>query len=313
MTCSISSPWPDPAVTVGKVDPGVAPGWFTAAVAQQPEHATVELDGVRITYRAWGPVGRPGIVLIHGGAAHAGWWDHIAPLLAGQARVVALDLSGHGDSDRRPGYSLTAWAAEVGAVTAASGIAGRPVVIGHSMGGWVALTFAVEHAEELAGVVIIDSPVAVASPEEEAARSQSAFGPLRVYATAEQARARYRTVPDQANSLEYVIDHVAAQSLRPVEGGYTWKFDPAVFSRPADLHELLGRVTGRAALFRSEFGLIPPDIGLQMYEMLGQVAPVIEIPAAGHHPMLDQPLALVTGLRTLLADWRHSAPYQRSR
>jgi pimeloyl-ACP methyl ester carboxylesterase len=289
-----------------------APSWFTTAVAQRPDHAAVDVDGVRIAYRTWGPVDRAGIVLIHGGAAHAGWWDHIAPFLADRARVVALDLSGHGDSDRRAAYSLTAWAAEVGAVAAAAGIAGRPVVIGHSMGGWVALTFAVEHADELAGVVIIDSPVAAATPEEEAARSQSAFGPLRVYATAEEARARYRTVPDQDNSLGFVIDHVAAESLRPVEGGFTWKFDPGVFSRPAGIHELLGRVTGRAALFRSEFGLIPPDIGLQMYEMLGQVAPVIELPAAGHHPMLDQPLALVTGLRTLLADWRHSAPYPRA-
>jgi pimeloyl-ACP methyl ester carboxylesterase len=294
------------------VDPAPAPGWFTAAVAQRPEHAAVDLDGVRIAYRTWGPVGRAGIVLVHGGAARAGWWDHIAPFLAGRARVVALDLSGHGDSDRRPSYSLTAWAAEVGAVAVAAGIAGRPVVIGHSMGGWVALTFAVEHADELAGVVIIDSPVAVPTPEEEAARAQSAFGPLRVYATAEQARARYRTVPDQAGSLDFVVDHVAAQSFRPVEGGYSWKFDPAVFSRPAGIHELLGRVTGRTALFRSEFGLIPPVIGLQMYRMLGQVTPVIELPAAGHHPMLDQPLALVTGLRTLLADWRHSAPYQRA-
>ena len=48
-----------------------------------------------------------------------------------------------------------------------------------------------------------------------------------------------------------------------------------------------------------------------MYDLLGRVAPVIEIPEAYHHMMLDQPLLLVTALRALLADWEHSAPYRR--
>lgn len=45
-----------------------------------------------------------------------------------------------------------------------------------------------------------------------------------------------------------------------------------------------------------------------MYDRLDRAAPVIEIPAAGHHVMLDEPLALVTGIRTLLSDWDHSLP-----
>jgi len=45
-----------------------------------------------------------------------------------------------------------------------------------------------------------------------------------------------------------------------------------------------------------------------MYDKLGRRAPLIQIPAAGHHVMLDHPIALVTGLRTLLADWEHSLP-----
>jgi hypothetical protein len=49
-----------------------------------------------------------------------------------------------------------------------------------------------------------------------------------------------------------------------------------------------------------------------MYELLGRVNPVIEIPQAGHHLMLDQPLLLITALNTLLADWDHSEPRKRS-
>ena len=78
-----------------------APQWFLDALATPPEHAETEVDGVPIHYRRWGSTARPGLVLVHGGAAHSGWWDHIAPLLAGEYCVVALDLSGHGDSGRR--------------------------------------------------------------------------------------------------------------------------------------------------------------------------------------------------------------------
>ena len=45
-----------------------------------------------------------------------------------------------------------------------------------------------------------------------------------------------------------------------------------------------------------------------MYDRLGRVAPVDEIPAAGHQVMLDQPIAHVAAIRTLLSDWDHSLP-----
>jgi pimeloyl-ACP methyl ester carboxylesterase len=57
---------------------------------------------------------------------------------------------------------------------------------------------------------------------------------------------------------------------------------------------------------------VTEDISASMYEQLGRVAPVIEIPEAGHHAMLDQPLLLLTAVRTLLADWDHSQPMRRA-
>ena len=74
----------------------------------------------------------------------------------------------------------------------------------------------------------------------------------------------------------------------------------------------LREVRCRLALLRSENGLVTADIGADMYDMLGRVAPVIEIPEAGHHAMLDQPLLLLTALRTLVADWDHSEPHRRA-
>jgi hypothetical protein len=63
-------------------------------------------------------------------------------------------------------------------------------------------------------------------------------------------------------------------------------------------------------LLRSERGLVTRDIGASMDEVLGRVAPVRELPEAGHHAMLDQPRVLLTALRTLLADWDHSEPHR---
>src|SRR3954466_9403501 len=121
------------------------PAWFSRALATAPEHRDVEVDGTRVHYRAWGPAGAPGLVLVHGGAAHSGWWDHVAPLLSSH-RVVALDLSGHGDSGRREIYDMRQWAREIVTVTEAEAL-DRPVVVGHSMGGWVAGTGGVGHAD----------------------------------------------------------------------------------------------------------------------------------------------------------------------
>jgi pimeloyl-ACP methyl ester carboxylesterase len=293
-----------------------APEWFTRALAVPYEHGTTTVDGGAVHHLAWGEPGRRGLVFVHGGGAHAHWWTHIAATFAEQGlRVAAVDLSGHGDSDHREVYEPEQWAAEVLATAEAARIDGPPVVIGHSMGGFVTIATAALHGDRLAGVVVCDSPVTEPDPEVEAHRLKQAFGAPRTYATVEEAVARFRTVPPQEHYLDYVIDHVARRSLKPVAGGWQWKFDRRIFEQFAGgmrgiALPYLERVRTRFALLRSECGLVTPGIGAFMYEALGRVAPVIELPEAGHHAMLDQPLVLLTALRTLIADWDHSTPHR---
>ena len=71
------------------------PPWFTEAVTTPYESHTVEVDGCPIHYLAWGDARKPGLVLVHGGAAHAHWWSFIAPHFVPEYRVAAIDLSGH--------------------------------------------------------------------------------------------------------------------------------------------------------------------------------------------------------------------------
>lgn len=274
-----------------------APPWFTQALAQEPEHRDVVVAGARVAHRVWGPVGAPGVVLVHGGAAHAGWWDHVAPLLTGH-RVVALDLTGHGASDRRDSYDPHLWAREVVAVAAAAEL-DRPVVVGHSMGGWVAVTVAAEHAGDVSSVVVVDSPLNDQPPDE--ARLRERRRPHRVHPTVEEAVARFRTLPPQDVVLPYVRDHVARGSLRAVEGGWSWAFDPDFFGTRLRLRDLLPGAAAPLTLLRCEHGLVSAAMAEEMAGLVRGGMPVVELPDAGHHPMLDQPLALVAVLRTLLA------------
>ena len=78
-----------------------APKWFSRALKHTPESSTVQVEGCPIRCLRWGDPDAPGIVLVHGGAAHAHWWSFLAPMLASAYNVVAFDMSGHGDSGRR--------------------------------------------------------------------------------------------------------------------------------------------------------------------------------------------------------------------
>ena len=286
-----------------------APAWFREAIGTPYEDRFVEVKGCRVHYVRWGDPG-PGIVLVHGGAAHAHWWSFIAPQLSRDYQVVAIDLSGHGDSGRRNEYPRDLWGEEVMAVAEDAQIVGAPILVGHSMGGFVCMSVAARFGDRLAGAIILDSPVRRPDPEEEEGARGRAFRNPKVYPDEKTALEHYRLVPEQPCENDFIVRHIGRHSLRQVEDGWTWKFDPQVFRRiaPRAAHELLPDVRCRIALFRAEFGLVTPDIGGYMYELLDRNAPVIEIPAAHHHLMLDQPLALITGLRTILADWEHSVP-----
>ena len=119
----------------------------------------VTVDGASINVLSWGERDRPGLVFVHGGAAYAHWWSHIAPMFLPDYRVVAIDLSGHGDSDRRSRLLVAGMDRRGAAVIDNAAFAEPPVVIGHSMGGFVTIATAAWQADMIGSAVIIDSPV----------------------------------------------------------------------------------------------------------------------------------------------------------
>ena len=98
-----------------------APDWFERAVEDAPERSTVEVQGAAIETLAWGRIGDPGLLLMHGNGAHADWFSFIAPSLAREGRrVVAMSFSGMGRSGWRDKYSVAQWSDETIAVVEAA-------------------------------------------------------------------------------------------------------------------------------------------------------------------------------------------------
>ncbi|RFA12854.1 hypothetical protein B7R22_14480 [Subtercola boreus] len=281
------------------------PDWFTDALADVARVDTVPVDGAEVSYRTWGTSspGVPDLLLVHGGAANARWWDHLAPTLANPRRVVAIDLSGHGDSDHRPGYSLDGWADEIAAVITAAELGSPPVVIGHSMGGLATTILARRGTPALTGVIIVDSPIEPTGtrPRPRPESDPALFGRARVYATKEEAVTRFRPVPAQP-SIDYIARHIAEHSVTEVPGGWGWKFDPALLKLAGDSPRTLDGLACPVVMIFGEHGLLSPAARVAL--AASDEVVVIEIPDAGHAIMLDEPLALLATIRSTLDRWQ---------
>lgn len=271
-------------------------GWGLARPARQ---RWLEHDGIRLNLREWGREGDRGVVLVHGGAAHTHWWDHVAPRLAQNRHVVAIDLSGHGDSGwRSPPYRLDSWASEVTAVAAALR---DPILIGHSLGGLVTLKAAMLSPGAFAGAIVLDIVARPIRPEEQARRDRRAGRSSRLFATREEAVANFRTLPDAgAGQIPEIVRHVAAHSIRAVAGGWTWKNDRQIFLRDSLPRESLAPADCPVCFVATGRGLLSETAAAAMATRLGPRATTAAVPDAGHHLMLDQPIALTECLESVL-------------
>src|SRR5262249_41921703 len=202
--------------------PAAAPRWFKTALETPYTEHTIEVLGCPIHYLRWGDPGNPGLVLVHGGAAHAHWWSFLAPLLVQQYSVVAIDLSGHGDSGRREIYPRRTWAEEVMAVARAAEFPSPPILVGHSMGGLVSIVAAARPGDALAGAIIVDAPVRKPDPESQEGERGRSFRNPKTYPDTKTAREHFRLIPPQPCENSFILDYISEKSLRAVDGGYTW-------------------------------------------------------------------------------------------
>ena len=288
-----------------------APAWFDAVLDDAPVRAVFHSRGANIELLTWGERGRPGLLFVHGNGAHAHWWSHIAPFFSREWRCAALSFSGMGRSDRRAaGYTVPDLAQEVLDAVHAGGIDQGPlppIIISHSFGGSVALEAAAASPGLFAGVVTVDTPLNLAPAQLEQARSrgQKQRNGRRVFASLEAGLAGFRLSPAQECDNHFIADHIARLSLVDVDGGLTWHFDPRRVTIDAQRNLASYRQLScpAAYIYGERSVLVTPETLPRALDILPAGTPLIAIPDAAHHVMIDQPLALVSALRTLFAAW----------
>ena len=120
-----------------------------------PNDRYIDLRGLPFHYRDWGGTSRP-VLLLHGLASTCHIWDLVAPLLAADFRVVALDQRGHGLSAQvEDGFDFATVSGDAAALIAALGWQ-RPIIVGHSWGADVALELAAAQPALTSGLIFVD-------------------------------------------------------------------------------------------------------------------------------------------------------------
>lgn len=256
---------------------------------------TVVVRDCEITYHRLGTESCPTTVLVHGGAAHAGWWRRVAPFLAARRQVLLVDLSGHGDSGHRPDYAPADWAEEIATIVRRCS-PGRSTVVGHSMGGLVAVATAARFPDLVDGLVLVDTrlplrglPALPAAP--------------RLFPSKEDALRRFRLLPGKTVATPDLLHEIAEAGLCQLEGGWRWKFDPKArrrFVNP-EVRDDLRRVTCPVAYVYGEHSDMGGMDSLRCLEdALGRTVPWTTVRGAFHHVPLDQPSACAQAVDTLL-------------
>ncbi|GMN13274.1 alpha/beta fold hydrolase [Altererythrobacter sp. MTPC7] len=138
--------------------PDTDPAEMRAKYGGEPSRFVEMPDGNTFHIRDEGPRGGLPIVLLHGSNADLHTWEPWARTLSGDYRVIRFDQIGHGLTGASVDgeYTPDAFAADVEMIADALGLE-RFVLAGNSMGGGVAMTYALQHPERLAGLVLVDA------------------------------------------------------------------------------------------------------------------------------------------------------------
>ena len=256
---------------------------MTAGKAQAIEW---QLDGLTISGLAWGsPAGKP-LLALHGWLDNAASFNEIAPLLT-EYYVVALDLTGHGQSSRRsPDASYQIWddLPQILAVVTALGWS-EFAVLGHSRGAIIGTLLSSARPEQVRRLVLLDAVAPEPVPDDVFASQLARFlddrqklmaREERVLASLEEAI----TLRQSRGLSRLAAETLVPRSLTPVEEGYVWTNDP--------------RLNGASALKLTE--------GHIMAALAAVAAPVLLLLAEGGHGRYPQILASAqSGLAQLTA------------
>jgi pimeloyl-ACP methyl ester carboxylesterase len=202
---------------------------------------------LRLHYVDWGNSGKPPLLLIHGGRDHCRNWDWTAAALQSDWHVIAPDLRGHGDSQWSPdgSYTMAGYIYDVAQLIHQQRLA--PVtIIGHSLGGNIALRYAGIYPDTVAKLVAIEGlgppprqGLAERGSKNIAERMDDWIREQR--GLAGRTPRRYPSIEEAFRRMQEENPHLSAEQARHLtvqgvnqneDGTYSWKFDNYVRARP---------------------------------------------------------------------------------
>lgn len=233
------------------------------------------------------------VVLIHGFPLDHTIWSPLIPLLKEKARLILPDLRGFGKSPVTPGiYDMGLLADDIKDMLDGLNIK-QAVLAGHSMGGYVSLAFARCYPERLLGLALVASQAAADTPERRQGRLQTASEVERrgVKSLAKTMPEKLSANPALATLLRQLILRADPQGVAGALRG---------MANREDMTRRLSEINVPAVIIAgSQDSLIPIEKSREMERLLPR-GWLVEIPNAGHMPMMEAPEMVAEALHRLI-------------
>jgi pimeloyl-ACP methyl ester carboxylesterase len=244
------------------------------------------------------------MLCLHGGAAHAHWFDFVAAGFSADFHLRALDQRGHGDSAWAdpPDYSYRRFAADLDEVVKRLDLHDF-TLIGHSMGGMVSLVYAATYPGRVGKLVIVDTTMHMPA-ERIAAMQQRGNREGGTFATRDEFVTRYRLLPGGSTAAPEIVRHLAQNGGRQAaDSAWRLKFDRNVYAARERMNGMpyWDQIRIPALLVkggRSE--RITPEISADAKARCPHLE-LAEVPDSDHHVTLDNPAGFVRAVTAFLA------------
>lgn len=262
----------------------------------------VTADGLKLHYLDYGTAGKPLMLCMHGGAAHAHWFDFVAAGFSADYHVRALDQRGHGDSawSDPPEYTTKRLATDLHEVVEALDLRDF-VLVAHSMGGMVSINYAAMFPGRLGRLIIVDSTLHLT--EDRASMMRERGARQSSYDTLDDLAARYKLMPAGSSAPPEVINHIARNAGRQSEDGrWRHKFDRNVYTQRGSVDGIpcFAKIPVPTLLVKGERS---PRISPEIYAEVKAVAPHVElseVAGSDHHVTLDNPAGFIAAVNAFL-------------